>query len=63
MDGSRCPVLVVSGDPALRALVSDTLTPQGYAVAAGDYAGALDALDALGLRPPALVLLDLHGQE
>jgi DNA-binding response OmpR family regulator len=57
MEGGRRSVLVVEDDAATAAFLCDNLRADGYAVAAA--AGAAEALKAIELRRPDLVLLDL----
>lgn len=55
---ARRPVLVVEDDPAIRALVVETLTFEGYAVVtASDGAEAIEAIER---QRPCLVLLDMR---
>jgi DNA-binding response OmpR family regulator len=57
MDGERKSVLVVEDDAATARFLSDNLRADGYGVAAATGAG--EALRAIELRQPDLVLLDL----
>jgi CheY-like chemotaxis protein len=50
-------VLVVDDDPAIRGLVADALRDEGYAVDLAAH--GREALDAMRVRRPATVVLDL----
>jgi DNA-binding response OmpR family regulator len=50
-------VLVVDDDPAIRGLVADALKGEGYAVDLA--ANGREALDAMRVRRPATIILDL----
>lgn len=52
------PVLVVDDDPDIRESVADVLSSEGYRVTTAN--DGLDALGALAVDPPSLVLLDMR---
>jgi CheY-like chemotaxis protein len=52
------PILIVEDDPVIRQLLLDALELEGYA--AVGVTNGLDALSAIHLREPAVVLLDLN---
>ncbi len=58
VQGDRPRVLVVDDDDAIAELVSEILSPSGYAVASARH-GA-EALEMVGIQDPALILVDLR---
>ena len=57
MPGDQAYVLVVDDDPAIRGLVADALRDEGYSVDLAAH--GREALEAMRLRRPATIVLDL----
>lgn len=57
MPGENAYVLVVDDDPAIRGLVADALRDEGYMVDLAAH--GREALEAMRVRRPATVVLDL----
>lgn len=55
---SKCPILVVDDDPAIRSFVQLALEDTGYEVIVAT--DGLDALEAIRHHEPGLILLDMR---